>query len=208
MTDAQMIAAIKKAEGWPKFTDRKDDLSTRSWGPPRNSSTRRLVLRLLQWSRPATVGRFVVAVIVLSVNRMLLGWPSAHIRQKGAEVFPPSVANGDAAASVVNVLFIRRCVASALHVKPRLVLGRFDESGRFAMCGGPLSNLFGAQAAAAIGSLAELFGNNQYCRAAFTTAQPSHAATKVLALFQHGKSSEHHPDHFYFSHGARIPHYV
>lgn len=72
---------------------------------------------LLGWSRPATVARFVVAVIVNAVDRAA-AWPFAHVRQEVQEVGAPAIADRDSTGTVVAVRSVSTVIAPTIHGAP------------------------------------------------------------------------------------------
>lgn len=80
------------------------------------------VAHLLGMRRPATVGFFVGAVDVDSVNRVFRGWSRSHIGQEVVERFVPAGTNGDTPATVVCKLAVVRVLAALLHSEVCAVL--------------------------------------------------------------------------------------
>ncbi len=70
---------------------------------------------------PAAILRAVVAIVVDAINRMLRGGASPHVQEKHCEVFP-SIADSDAASTVVHVLGRGRVAATGAHPLPDDVL--------------------------------------------------------------------------------------
>lgn len=72
---------------------------------------------------PPTIARFVISVIVNTVNRMSRGWSRSHIVVKIHEVVQPALANFNASCSVNWEFMVFRVVASFLDFHPGIVLG-------------------------------------------------------------------------------------
>jgi hypothetical protein len=58
------------------------------------------VANLLRTSRPSTIPRLIVAVIVYAVDLMLGRWLCAHISKEGFKRVSPAVANCDATPAI------------------------------------------------------------------------------------------------------------
>jgi hypothetical protein len=78
------------------------------------------VVPLFLCAGPTAIARFVVAIVVDAV-KLVLWWARAHIFDKRGEVMAPSVAHRNAAPAPVGVSRVRRVVAAAAHIAPRLV---------------------------------------------------------------------------------------
>jgi hypothetical protein len=76
------------------------------------------VLGLLSACRPSAVARFVVAVVVDTLQRPAIRHRS-HVVNEGLEGGSPAFANGDAASSPHVKSERSRVVASRLHLRPR-----------------------------------------------------------------------------------------
>lgn len=61
-----------------------------------------LVFGLLFLGRPATICRFVVAVVVDTIDRCAL-WARPHVREEIGERLSPSIANSDTSASIIFI---------------------------------------------------------------------------------------------------------
>ncbi len=104
-------------------------LQTKIFGPLRNrlrlalerqNPVRALVVHLLKTSRPSAISRFIVPVIVDTVNRMLPAWALTHVSKKARKFFPlRAVVN--AATAVVNPFMVFRVAASGFHIAPAVV---------------------------------------------------------------------------------------
>lgn len=72
---------------------------------------------------PATVARFVRALIVDAVQRMSLRTPT-HVSKKRREVISPSITHRNSATAISLVIRGSRVVAPSLHCSPSRVLAR------------------------------------------------------------------------------------
>jgi hypothetical protein len=77
-----------------------------------------LVSVLLNSRGPSAVARFVMAVIIDAIQRVLWRWPTTHIREKAREVVLPFAAHGYPAPSVSVVARIGFSEAASLHGYP------------------------------------------------------------------------------------------
>lgn len=94
------------------------------------------VLGLLAWRGPSTVTRFVVAVVVHSLDRMLGAWSWSHVSVKRRKGFAPFIANSNPSSSVVLVALVLRIAASTLQPLPRLISRRPRAKTVFCALGG------------------------------------------------------------------------
>lgn len=78
-----------------------------------------VLLRFL--SRPSTITRFIVAVILSAVNGVLRSWPLAHVGKKIFKRVKPAFANRDTASAVVLEAVVLRAGTTANHAVPALV---------------------------------------------------------------------------------------
>lgn len=101
------------------------------------------IVRLLCARRPSTVGRFVVAGIVDSIDRVRLRRTRAHVGKKGAEIVLPSVTDANAFLAVFPVVTIVRIAATVFYALPRRVFDALTAAVRQS----PLSDLLIAPAA-------------------------------------------------------------
>ena len=106
IVDANPTSPRANAHG---FTVERDSLGTTS------------VLSLFHYSCPPTVLRFVVAVIVNSVNRIVETWLLSHVSQKVCKRLQPSLANCDASSTIAVIVRGARIVATSLHFLPSVV---------------------------------------------------------------------------------------
>jgi hypothetical protein len=81
------------------------------------------VSRLNGPCRPYAVPRFVVAVVILTLDGMPRRWPPAHVGEEVLKTISPALAYLNAPATVVIPAFDRRIVATSLHRAPSAVLG-------------------------------------------------------------------------------------
>lgn len=94
-------------------------------GQPLSSAA---VLTLQKFCRPATVARFVIAVVVDAVERMFRRRRFAHVGVEGFERIKPAVANYNASRSVITVCRGSGIKASLPHILPDDVRSRFLKS--------------------------------------------------------------------------------
>ncbi len=80
---------------------------------------------LFKWCCPVAILRFIIAVIVDSVDLVSERWWIAHVRNKIQEVVAPSLANRNAAASIAWEAFHFRIVTAAYHSLPSNVKNVF-----------------------------------------------------------------------------------
>jgi hypothetical protein len=127
---------------------------------------------------PSAILRRVIAVVVDAIQRSAC-WALAHVQQEVLERVEPSVANADAPASVVSVLWARLQVAANLHARPRTV--RFGVAPNSAMpmrrvrCLGAIKGE--ASAALSLSVLKVLRRNDLFCPAIAAT-QPVRASIR------------------------------
>jgi hypothetical protein len=82
---------------------------------------------------PAAVPRFVVAIIVDTVQRMNFGWALSHIDQEIRKRVPPTLADNNSASAITMVHRLAGIPAPAIHIEPcsifrRLFVLAFGES--------------------------------------------------------------------------------
>lgn len=110
-----------------------------------------LVALLLAARCPATVAKFVVAVIVNAVQRVFRGWAPANISQEGFVGLLPLATDGNAAPSVTGIPLMFRVATPLPHVDPCHVLGRPSAALGVAVRGQRLGAFVAVVAAAAHG---------------------------------------------------------
>lgn len=101
------------------------------------------VPHLLSGSRPSTVFRFIVGVIVDPIKRCAV-WSWSHVAIEGREIIPPFFAHRYSTRSVVTVFLIRWIKAASLGGTPRRIFFRIRQS----VGNGVLPNSFKAFVAA------------------------------------------------------------
>ncbi len=116
----------------------KDSVSQSHIGAPCNGGKRRnghslaliddvsvlaRVARLLAPCRPSAVCRFVIAVVVDAVNRMIRRRSMSHVGQECLERLAPSVAHANAASAVIAPFVGSGIHASFADTKPHVELG-------------------------------------------------------------------------------------
>lgn len=82
------------------------------------------VVGLLRICRPATIPWLIVAVIILSVNRMLRRGARPHIGVEVLKAMSPALANSDSSATVVRKVLLFRSSAARNHLLPNGILWR------------------------------------------------------------------------------------
>ncbi len=83
-----------------------------------NITTARGMLILFLACCPTAIARFVVAIVVDSVNGVFGRRLFAHVRPEDSELVPPCVTDGNAPAAVVLISRIVRIVAAIFHGLP------------------------------------------------------------------------------------------
>lgn len=86
------------------------------------------VVSLFYGSRPAAIARFVVAVYVYAVNRVLGRWSRTHVGVEVLDRVFPSVANGDPTTAIIGVVLVSGVEAPMLHQVPYCVLRSESQS--------------------------------------------------------------------------------
>jgi len=81
---------------------------------------------LLLWRCPAAVGSFVVAVVINAINAVLRARPRTHVLTKRSKRLSPTVADDNAASTVVGIACMGFRMASFAHVLPCEILRRPD----------------------------------------------------------------------------------
>ena len=78
------------------------------------------IVHLLLHSRPATIGRFVVAVCIDAVQRVF--WRAwSHVREERGEIVHPPFADRNSSATVVLVFVVARIQTATFHLDPRSI---------------------------------------------------------------------------------------
>jgi hypothetical protein len=128
---------------------------------------------LLRAGGPTAVARFVVAIVVDAVQRMIGRWAPAHIGQKVFVGAAPPVAYRDTASAVITVALVGLGVAAFQHAAPRPKLGGPASSARFAVRGQHLAEAVFVVAAAALReSSPQASAGNDTLSAAVAPTQP------------------------------------
>ena len=84
-----------------------------------------LVVSLFLARCPSAIGRFVISVIVDSVNRMLSRGPESHIGMEVFEGIKPALTDCDSSSAVDAIAMIVQPRASVDHIGPDTVFRRF-----------------------------------------------------------------------------------
>ena len=137
----------------------------------RNSDCALLILRLLFGCFPLAVTRFVVPIVIDSVNRVSW-WRFSHIGQKLFEIVKPLVADFNSSVHVAFKSRAFRIVASVFHATPNPICA----SSAFAVCAATCACEFCLKASAASSMVFRVpqvtTVNRPYC-AASALAHPS-----------------------------------
>lgn len=134
-------------------------------------SSRPSILVLLATCCPTDIARFVITVIVDSVNRMLIGWPSSYIAQEMLVAGSPATADGNISPAVESEAFNFWVETPSQHSSPRTILGSV-------WLGAPRIAMFqlgiALKASAAVSSaVSEFCASYRFGLAAVAKAQPS-----------------------------------
>lgn len=96
----------------------------------RDATGARRVLALFLHRGPTAIDRFVVAIVVDALNRVLQRRARTHVGKEARERLAPRCADFDSAASVTVVVGTRGVLASHDHVLPDTILGRLAHAVR------------------------------------------------------------------------------
>lgn len=146
-------------------------------------------LGLLQSGGPTAVSRFVAAVGVQPIDRVLRARTRAHVGQERSEVIRPFLADRNSAPAVVRISGI---ATAPKHPAPDSVLRRVDASDRRAVGATSCADQFSRQATAAARPASdELDGWNGRALAAVALTCPRCQPTAgVRASLDHQKPAE------------------
>ena len=98
------------------------------------------VLGLFARCRPSAVTWVIWAVVINSIKRKAFSWPIAHVCVKALKVFP-SLANGDAAATISGIGKVSCIKTTSNHSSPDIV----DAGLAHSMSARALTNSFSAR---------------------------------------------------------------
>lgn len=145
-----------------------------------------LVHALFSGGGPSAVTRFVIAVYVNAVNRMLRGWARPHVLVEVLERLQPPIAHRDATTAIPREVFLRHSGATADHPGPRSILTALRESVRDRSG----HQLLAAQAPTRMCAV-QVVDLNHDDAAAFTaaSASPPSCAFRIIEIFENFKSS-------------------
>lgn len=161
------------------------------------------VIRLLAWRGPSTITRFVIAVIVNPIKRMISRRAWSHVCEKYLKGVTPLIAYADATTTVVMELGVVAIVASRFQIAPCRILLRFLHAVRAVV----VSADFAIQTPATLGTS----GNQticQYGRSSTTgaSAKPSRAVPKIWRGLQHREAPKSSTFKSQLSHYCSITH--
>lgn len=166
-----------------------------------NDAIRPLIVRLHDLGGPAHVARFVVAVVVDAVKRMLLGWPLPNVAQERMEVMPPLLADANASRPVVLEHSLSWLVAARVHLSPNHELGRDVSSGCESVRGTTLFGQFARQASTRLGmAVCQVASADRTANTTRALAQPSAVLASARKFANHRQASKLFTDHaLYFT---------
>ena len=81
---------------------------------------------LLPSRGPAAIFRFVISIVVHTINAVMSGWLAAHVLQKSLETSfaTPPITNSNSSSTIISVSTSPGVVASRNQIHPAVVLGR------------------------------------------------------------------------------------
>lgn len=82
---------------------------------------------LLFMCRPSAIARFVIAIVVDSLNRQLT-WSTPHVSEERSEAVAPAIADLNSARSIVTKLRAFRVVAALNHRVPHMIFNSRTQS--------------------------------------------------------------------------------
>lgn len=134
---------------------------------------------LLGLGRPADIARFVISIIIDSVDRMQRRRHRADVVAEGHEVYHPLVADPDAATAVTHPVLPLRIADARFHRSPALVNDGIDLAVG-CVNRGP-NDQRGARSATLVAPCPEVVPVNYFfCAAAQTDTEPSGLAPLLL----------------------------
>lgn len=143
-----------------------------------NKSVVSFVAVLLATSRPVHIGRFVISVVVSSLQGVSLTWASAHIGEEILKRFQPPITHSNPAPSVVGIGLVGFVVAPLFHATPNSPFGAIAHAVLSATCNRKLAR----ETAATPGpSLDHVAAANNTLFTAVATAEPEVARGSTLA---------------------------
>lgn len=141
---------------------------TSGFAVPCHQSVFARVSTLLNGKRPHTIPWFVGSIVIDPIKRVARRWPWTHVGEECREVMAPSVADADAASSVVFVVDRVRVVTTPQHTLPYGVFGTVRHAVA-AVCIAALETL-AVQASAAFRVSVSQFRSNDNGRSSAITA--------------------------------------
>lgn len=154
--------------------------------------------------RPATIARFIVAIIVDAINGSSPGRTWTHISQEIIERVQPPIAYSNAAPTVARIIRVALAVASILDRAPRPVLRRLRSILCCAVLGAP-APLVHVKAAAGIGLTSAKNGVPHENLAATIAPAPCLCVPVFLNVLYDGQPAEFSANFDMFSHSRNIP---
>lgn len=148
----------------------------------------RRVSALFETVSPSTIGRFVIAIVIYSINR-LAGWFRSHV---GKEILEPHPRPTDlnTSSAVFGESVIRWIKTSLLHRVPGHIRRRLTKLRSAVM--GNSANFVVKTAAASCGTRFKRVGNHPFLITANAEAEPIHSVSATLLCFTgNSQSSEH-----------------
>lgn len=198
MTEAEILTGIVAREGG--YVNHPADSVVRS-----GASGAPLVVRLFLRGCPPNVARFVVPVVVFTVNRMRRRRPSSYFRKERREIIQPDLRDADPSTTIDAEFRVLGVAAARLHMQPRLVFGRLREPCGLSMRRRSCSNLLRSQTTTTIAAYAQGFRVDEHAAPTGASTPPTNVVPSVWSLFKYGETAEHQPGFVNLPHGSMIP---
>ena len=152
------------------------------------------IARLLLWRRPATIARFIVAIIVDAVNRVLRSRRKSHVSKKCFKGLSPTTTDANTSAPIIRVRRSRLGMATAFHRTPYVVNRRVRHTVR----GHPFScylssDTVSVAAATFVSPPLERIGANCFYVSTITAALPVVFVPLASGVFKHEQSIKTSP---------------
>ena len=175
---------------WALFERRKTtkllpgQIQALSW--PRTAT----VVRLFLCRRPANIARFVVTVVVDTVDRMFKRRTGTYISKEGSEAVLPAITDRNASATVIDVPTIALIETTPLHAYPRSILGSTLMLRGCSVCRAAGANSFsGVTAATYRRSLPQTYAGRYSFSSTGTTTSPEGQTTCRPRNFMQGSQA-------------------